>query len=148
MIDYFIINIDIICHIYFLIFHTLSVFTLTSEELDKFQKSDEISANILKYISQIFHFGFILVFTFSNGLMCSKYFSKNGKNFWREYWNFVRRKYTRFAKFYYLFIFLYNILVNFIIKDEAKNKNLNKICIETIPYKILFLSNFHQEYVR
>ena len=63
-------------------------------------------------------------------------------NFGQKYFNFVKSKYIRFAKYYYPFIFSYNVLVNFLIKDEAKNVLYNKVCIETIPYKVLFPFEF------
>ena len=148
MIENFIISIDILCHFYFLIVHMLSIFAMTSVELDQFQKSNGNYVNFVKYFSQIVHFAFVLVFSVSNGIRCSKYFSKIETDFCGNYWNFIRGKFTRFAKIYYFFILLYTFLVNYIIKDEAKNEKLNKNCIETIPYKILFLSNFHQKYVK
>ena len=39
------------------------------------------------------------------------------------------------------------ILVNLLIKDEAKNGNYNENCIHTLLYELTFLSNFHRKYV-
>ena len=79
--EIFIISIDMVCHIYFLIVHMMSIFGLTSTELNDFQISQKSSINFLKYLSQLFHFGFVLVFSVSNGIRCSKYFSKNDTQF-------------------------------------------------------------------
>ena len=142
----FFISINILCHIYFLIVHMIS-FGMTPEQYDFFQRSNKHSINLLRYFANIFHFSLVLVFSVTNGINCSKNFAKNEIIFWSKYSNYVKAKYFKFAKYYYLFIVLYNLLVNFVIKEEAKNVELNQVCKNTIIYKILFLANFHKKYV-
>lgn len=106
------------------------------------ENESKFSAIVPMYIGNIISKTLLCCFILINGIKISIYFEKqNFENFYHIYFKFLTSKVKYFAKFYYPFIIHHLIYINYIVPKKLYHVELNNICPNSFPFKLLFLSN-------